>query len=101
MFSVKHGVSVVGIQSELVFGLMVAQMVYAERGEPLVITSVTDGEHNPLSYHPAGYAADLRLPVSDFEVVVDTLRHRLGPEWDVVLEDTHIHIELDIRKSVR
>lgn len=98
---VKDGVSFVGVSPELVMALVVADGVYASFGETLVVTSVTDGVHGKVSYHPFGYAGDVRLPVeADAAAVVAALRKSLGSPFDVVLEATHIHIEFDVRRVV-
>ncbi len=51
-----------------------------------------------MSLHYAGYAIDLRI--WDFQHntellnrVVNTVRKRLGSQYDVVLKSDHIHIE--------
>lgn len=99
---VKQGVSIGGIQAELLFGMMMANDLFEALGETLVITSVTDGEHGRLSYHPMGFAFDCRLPVEVSGLsVAQRLRETLGDQWDVVLEQTHIHIEFEVRRVTR
>jgi hypothetical protein len=50
-----------GTTRELWFGIGVATAVFAGFGHDLVITSLTDGNHNPGSLHPRGRAADFRV----------------------------------------
>lgn len=96
---VKSGVSIGGIRPELLFGMMITNTVFVDAGEQLVITSVIEGVHGTLSYHPGGFAFDCRLPVAfNVDDLGVTLRHALGVEFDVVLEATHIHIEVEVRK---
>lgn len=68
--------------------------------QPLVITSGRDGEHSATSLHYEGRALDVRtrtLTSVQQEEVAKALRTELGPDWDVVVEKNHIHIELDRR----
>lgn len=65
--------------------------------EEAVITSTYEGNHSPGSLHYANLAVDIRLP-SDREirgVIAIKLKEELGPDYDVVLEANHIHIEYD------
>lgn len=70
---------------------------YDQHGEQLlVVTSLTDGEHITNSKHYTGEALDVRLPEkADPEDVGLTLQHFLGPDFDVVIEPDHIHVEFD------
>ena len=96
----KPGVSILGIKPELLFGLILAESVFGVFDEELVVTSVVDGVHGTFSYHPGGYAADVRLPVvADPSQLRQRLAASLGPAFDVVLEDTHIHIEFELLRS--
>ena len=91
--SIKPGVRVLGIRPELVLALQIAQAIYAERSAPLVITSIIDSTHEVGSLHYAGCAADLRLPPDNALAVVVALHDALGPDFDVVLEGDHVHLE--------
>jgi hypothetical protein len=64
----------------------------------LTITSGTDGKHMPGSKHYTGEALDIRtsnLTRTNRERVLVALKGRLGPQYDVVLEKDHIHVEYD------
>jgi len=102
----KEGVKLNGIRPELQIGLMVCDSVYRQRGLELVITSCADGSHKAESLHYKGLAADLRLPSRSGEGVpfaadakaedaatVAAIRDGVGPDFDVVLERDHIHLE--------
>lgn len=93
---IKPGVRINGIKPELLFGLMVAESVYKDNDSRLVVTSIMDGSHMEGSLHYVGHAANLRKPLdqSSREIAIQ-LGEQLGPQWDVVLEPTHIHIEFD------
>ena len=105
--ALKSGVRVGGIRPEMAVALVVIASVYDARAIPLVITSGLDGEHNatsarhPRSLHYEGLAWDLRLPsrstskAQDDADVKAALASALGPEFDVVLEGDHLHVEFD------
>lgn len=71
-------------------------------GEP-TITSGTDGEHMNGSLHYEGRAWDLRSrsnggtwhPPGVRAEVVRLLREQLGPDFDVIDEGNHYHVEHD------
>ena len=68
------------------------------RDEDVYIHSIRDGVHIAGSLHYDGYAFDFshrhRKGVTA-ETNYDSLRQRLGPSYDLVIEDSHIHIEWD------
>ncbi len=59
-----------------------------------VITSTFEGSHSPGSLHYSNDAIDLRR-VTESILIKDKLVVFLGDKFDVILEDTHIHIEYD------
>jgi len=67
-----------------------------------VITSALDGVHKRMSLHYAGRALDFRrVDWPHFDDVQRAARQaeliaaELGERYDVILEDTHIHVEYD------
>lgn len=78
--------------------LPIIDRVFAESGHsPCTITSAFDGTHQPGSLHYVGRALDFRrwdIETSATLVCAD-LRKELGPDFDVVLESDHIHVEFD------
>lgn len=98
MISLKPGVHIADIRPEVVLALTIADAVYIKHGAMLVVTSVRDGKHMTGSLHYSGAAADLRTgnlkPVEVAEVATQ-LRAALGPDFDVVVETDHIHLEFD------
>ncbi len=94
----KKGVSVKQLSPQIVVAIVVADSVYKEFGKELVITSVCDGRHRKASLHYSGNAIDLRTRYFGRATaikVAQALVDKLTIDYDVVLEDDHIHIEYD------
>lgn len=90
-----------GIRPELVLALVIADQVYNDNGKNLVITSLNDSQHSKTSLHYSGAAADLRINYftkSQSMKVVRDLRTRLNADYDVVLEENHIHLEFQPKR---
>ncbi len=78
-------------------------------GRDFTITSAANGTHKATSYHPKGYAWDIRL--NDVapglrEQLRDAMVDQLPAYFDVVLEEyaedigrDHLHVEADQRKK--
>ena len=66
-------------------------------GGEAVLTSTWEGKHSSGSLHYQHKAVDFRRPSSviDALAATGTIKRALGPDYDVVLEDTHIHVEFD------
>lgn len=94
----KPGVIIAGLKIEMRKVLMVADKIWKEHGQELVITSGLDGVHSPGSLHPYGYALDLRsryFVKARCPLVVVDLKEQLGNDYDVIVHSTHIHVEYD------
>ena len=92
----KKGVSVRGIQPEIVHAINVANSIISQFGKDCVVTAGTDGKHMGGSLHYVGLAVDLRtrdLNAKEKAVFVYRMKTALGAEYDVVPESTHLHIE--------
>ena len=99
---IKPGVRAAGLQPEILLAILEAREVYRALGAELVITSLLDGKHMKGSLHYSGLAVDLRtrhLGPGDRGTVTERLTVALGPEYDVVLENDHIHVEFDPKES--
>lgn len=95
---IKRGVKAKGLQPEILLAIIEAREIYRDLDAELIITSLLDGKHMPNSFHYKGLAVDLRtrhLSRTDKMLVAARLRLALGPEYDVVLEKTHLHVEYD------
>lgn len=88
-------VSLKGVQWQMFHAAVIAEAVYAKYGAELVITSANDGKHGKNTLHDDGLALDLRTwSLQGREVeVAGQLQAALGPDYDVVLESDHIHLE--------
>ena len=91
-------VNVEGLVPELRNKLPVLDQVYEDFQTELVITSGKDGVHGQNSLHYQGKAVDLRI-WNVLHSLVARLQSELGPDFEVILEKDHIHIELDPDRS--
>ena len=94
----KNGVSLYGLHPKMQVANGIAAVIYQEAGQELVVTAGLDGKHGDNSLHYKGRACDYRTWYFSDEQkkeVVQELARRLGDDYDVVLEATHIHCEYD------
>lgn len=92
----KHNARIDGIRPETLFGIFIAERVFAKLGHEFTVTSVTDSRHGRASLHFVGFAFDIRsrdIPSAERESVRLALQKALGPTFDVVLESDHFHVE--------
>ena len=91
----KKNVKTLGIKPELLLALFIADGVYKTFDVELVVTSITDGKHSRTSRHYLGIAADLRkyyFTPRQVKSVAKEHRKRLGKDYLVLVEKTHIHL---------
>jgi hypothetical protein len=80
--------------------LLVVTDVYYDHGLSVVLTSGRDGVHKPDSLHPKGRAVDFRRYAgADMDAICHMIASRLGPDFQVILEPDHVHIEFDPREK--
>lgn len=105
----KDGTKFSDLDSAIIFAAIIADGIWREFGVDtgVTLTSGTDGEHSPGSFHDPkntpnglGRAIDLRtwnLPEGKSQApeAARILRERLTDDYDVVVEPTHIHMEFD------
>jgi hypothetical protein len=92
----KETVRILGVRPEVVLGMFITESTMNQLGFPCVITSVTDGTHSRGSIHYSGGAWDVRIrniPDDAWSNLVFSLKQALGGDFDVVLENDHIHCE--------
>jgi len=86
------GVDISSLHPKMRKVLSVIEQVWAPE-EP-VITSTWEGAHSTGSFHYFKQALDFRL-AKVMQDKIDLLRQKLGKDYDIILEYTHIHIEYD------
>lgn len=101
---IKPGVHFNLFHTSMVAVIVAVELVWCRLrlGEP-VLTSGTDGEHMATSKHRTGEAGDFRNrfdngtphPLDTRAEVTSMLKAELGPDYDVVAEHDHYHIEHD------
>ena len=105
----KNGVSSAGVKTEILLIIPMVEQVFNEYGKELIITSITDGKHSKNSLHYEGLAFDCRIRhlIPNFKSfqnqtlkamvaeIAQKIREKVGSQYDVVQERTHIHIEFD------
>jgi cellulose biosynthesis protein BcsQ len=110
MIKFKWGVVIDGIKQETISAMAIVHEEYQDftynlfkGSRDLVVTSVLDGKHKTGSKHYEGHAFDIRTWNTDTngvqwsmerkELFAKLLRKALGEDYDVIVEDTHIHVE--------
>ena len=94
----KEGVNIQGLDIRMRTVLIAAEKLWEIYGHELVITSGLEGEHSAGSLHYYGLAVDFRTNYFSREVlgkISHLLRIELGRCFDVILYETHIHVEYD------
>lgn len=107
--TLKPGVRIFGVRPETLFAMTVADGLFDElfgrgneKGE-FVVTACVDGKHMAGSLHYQGLAFDFRtfnLNVGEYAMLRDRLTSALGPDFDVVHEDDHLHCEYQPKTGV-
>ena len=103
MLLLKPGVRVAGLRSEILLAVVAAERVCAEMGVDCVVTACVDGVHQAGSLHYCGLAADLRsrdFRPGDLDKAIARIRQCLGTDYDVVLENDHVHVEFDQKQPL-
>lgn len=92
----KQGARIRGLRTEILFAVCSVNEILAKHGAEMVITSGIDGNHSRGSIHYSGGAVDLRIwniPEDKRKEAVKEMKEALGPDFDIVLERDHIHME--------
>ncbi len=93
---IKSGVDLRGLQPQMALAYTIISKCYGMYD--CVITSGSDSKHGPNSLHYSGRALDIRtrhLAGQALQAIVDKVKECLGPQFDVVLESDHLHVEFD------
>jgi hypothetical protein len=93
--NIKEGATIKGCQWQVWYAALMAESVFKKYGTECVITAGTDGKHMADSLHYKGLAIDVRtFMVPGRELAIrNQIRELLGPDYDVLIERDHIHIE--------
>ena len=92
---IKAGVDISRLRPQIRKKLnRIANIVFKIERKELVITSTYEGNHSEGSLHYANLAVDIQRAANG-NTVKNGLQDKLGRDYDVVLEPTHIHIEYD------
>ncbi len=100
-FAAEYGTTGAGLTANMTAIEEDVDAVYQElTSTDATVTFTTNGQHSqsPLSLHYSGNAVDLRvwgMTEQQKQQAVERLRERLGPNYDVINEGNHIHIEYD------
>jgi hypothetical protein len=96
--SLKAGVQFA--HDSVALGRILATLLLLEEPSDLVITSGSDGTHDPNSRHYRGEAVDIRTrTLANPEAVRAKLAAVLGPKFSVINEGDHLHVQ--VRKGGR
>ena len=99
----KEGVTPCKLKAITFRAIFVCAEIFNNKNWPLVITSTHEGNHKPYSFHYIGQAFDIRIwriPKTFLPKICKKLEealYKLDVNFQVILEDTHIHVELDRR----
>ncbi len=99
---IKAGVKIDALQPQIVLAISVADSFLRGINRDCWLTSVNEGAHVRTSMHHLGMAVDFRrrhLTSIEAETFAGHLRSALGPQFDVILTDTHVHVEYQPKVS--
>lgn len=99
----KDGIEPNGLDHVIWRAVSIAAEVWRDdAAQCLTVTSAVRPPSGRRSLHWYGLAVDLRIwGLSHPDITRDTLAQRLGPDFDVVLETDHIHVEFDPARGAR
>lgn len=96
--NIKDGVVFKSLTSPIIRAISVIMGEWTSEGEVATVTSASDGKHKRGSLHYKDSAIDIRVRGISSEKIVKLVKRIsliLGPDYDVVLEPDHIHVEWD------
>lgn len=91
----KAGVDISRLNREIRRTLNDLADICLDHESDLIITSTYEGRHSPSSLHYANDAIDIRIIPEKTQQLVEEIKQKLGPDFDVIFEFDHIHIEYD------
>lgn len=94
----KAGVDLSRLNREIRRTLNTVVEICASHDADLIVTSTYEGNHSPSSLHYCDDAYDIRIIPEKTQQMVEEIKQKLGPDFDVIFEFDHIHIEYDPKK---
>jgi len=103
--SIKSGVLFSVLTPQMVLANLIVTTVFDKFGWPTIITSGTDGVHALNSLHYTGNALDYRtvalgIPAAQITLIATALQTALGPQYLVIKETNHIHVQFGLAVPV-
>lgn len=101
MIKFKSGVYVADrLRRPIAKAINVAHAIYQLHGQDLTITSLADrpANYKKRTLHTKDLAVDFRIrnmPKIFNQPIAQRIESELGPEYDVMLKEDHIHVEYD------
>ncbi len=102
MLRFKEGVSIYGLQPEMLWALDRCVEIWEVTKKHTTVTCARGDRHKKRSRHYCGYAFDLRrhdLTPAKIILIMKELKLVLI-DFDIVLESTHIHVEYDPKHKI-
>jgi hypothetical protein len=104
MLSIKDGVTLLGLQPQMIVAVISLHAIYQKRGVELVITAGNDGKHSETSEHYGGRALDFRtnnlpVPQADGNAIARELGAMLGRDYHVLFEGDHLHVAFKPKRA--
>lgn len=98
---IKEGAILIGLDIKMRPALILADEIWNELGQELVVTSGLDGTHSSGSLHYYGLALDFRVRYfeDDGDAAFRLLKVGLGDDFDVILHNSHIHVEYQPKET--
>jgi len=95
---IKAGVDISRLNREIRRALPKIQRLLNEFKQELIITSTYEGTHGEGSLHYGNDAMDIRVDHPNSMEIKEGVKEKLGKDYDVVYEGTHLHVEWDPKK---
>lgn len=86
---------ILSLRPEIMLAIRLLDELCINYQQEFVVTWTTGGTHMKGSLHPKRRAVDF-LPLPQHEqVITDIAKHILGPDYDIIIENDHNHVEWD------
>lgn len=95
-----NGAVIAGLDFRMRPVLIAGEKIWKDNGKELHVTCGLNGEHSAGSFHYYGLALDFRTKyfktAAKKKKVYQELKTELGSSFDVILHDSHIHVEYNL-----